>query len=222
MIWQKERVFNLSLKWLPSTCTKIGWVDCDILCSDDDWAWKTSRLLDDFKVVQPYYQNARLPVDMKTIQYGADVERFPYGHNDETRSDGDIHGVFKKQAGIDPWKHPGYLYAYQRSLIENHGFYDRCPAGSSDNLMSHAMIGDYNNKYVVLREGSYNPESLLYFWKWAIPLAEEVDGSIQFLRSNDVFHLYHGRTNNRQYLARLRFLNSERRHWPVRVGQGHR
>jgi len=207
MIWQKERVFNLALNWLPDSCTKVAWVDCDILCSDDGWAWKTSRLLDDYKVVQPYFQNARLPVDIQCIDYGVDINTFPYGWNDETRSDGDIHAYYKQQTDQRPWKHPGYLYAYRRDLIEEHGFYDRCPAGSSDNIMSHAMLGDYNNKGVVLA-GGYNTESLLYYWNWAVPLAQDVNGSVQFLRSNDVFHLYHGRTNNRQYLQRLTYLKS--------------
>lgn len=205
LIWQKERVFNMAVKWLPKTCTKIAWVDCDILCTDNDWAWKTSALLDDFVVVQPYFQNARLPITIQCIDYGVDINRFPYGFNDETRSDGDIHSVYKAQTGVRPWKHPGYLYAYRRELIEKHGFYDRCVAGSSDNMMSHAMINNYNSKAVILN-GKYNTESLLHYWQWAIPVAEDVGGKIQFLRSNDVFHLYHGRTNNRGYLNRLDYL----------------
>lgn len=209
MIWQKERVFNLALKWLPESCTKIAWADCDILCSDNDWAWKTSQLLDHYKVVQPYYYNARLPADIRTIEYGIDIERFPFGYNDETRSDGDIHAFYKRRQTKDKaWNHPGYLYAYRRDLIEKHGFYDRCIAGSSDNMMSQAMVGQFNHANIIMG-GGYNRESLLYYWDWAIPLAEEVGGSTQFLRSNDVFHLYHGRTNQRQYLARLIYLKEQ-------------
>ncbi|MDD5070940.1 MAG: hypothetical protein PHV17_09455, partial [Candidatus Omnitrophica bacterium] len=43
VLWQKERLLNLALKSLPSECTKIVWIDADIIFDDNSWLEKTSE-----------------------------------------------------------------------------------------------------------------------------------------------------------------------------------
>ena len=35
IMWQKERLLNLALKYLPESCEKLAWLDCDIVFEDD-------------------------------------------------------------------------------------------------------------------------------------------------------------------------------------------
>src|SRR5437867_4278139 len=54
ILWQKERLLNLALRTLPPSCKKVAWIDCDVVFQADDWAERTSRLLDRFMLVQPF------------------------------------------------------------------------------------------------------------------------------------------------------------------------
>jgi hypothetical protein len=38
VMWQKERLINLALRHLPGDCTKVAWLDSDILFANPDWA----------------------------------------------------------------------------------------------------------------------------------------------------------------------------------------
>ena len=36
VMWQKERLLNVGLGALPSACSKVVWLDCDIIFEGDD------------------------------------------------------------------------------------------------------------------------------------------------------------------------------------------
>src|SRR4029079_13310383 len=61
VMWQKERLLNLAVAALPAACTKVAWIDADILFAEPNWAAETSRRLDDFPIVQPFDRVVRLP-----------------------------------------------------------------------------------------------------------------------------------------------------------------
>ena len=63
MLWQKERLLNLALQALPSSCRKVAWVDCDVVFAAGDWLERTSHLLDHFTLVQPFSHLHRMPPD---------------------------------------------------------------------------------------------------------------------------------------------------------------
>ena len=63
VMWQKERLLNVALAALPSTCRKVTWLDCDVIFEADDWPERVNRLLDSFKLVQPFRQVHYLPRD---------------------------------------------------------------------------------------------------------------------------------------------------------------
>jgi hypothetical protein len=54
VLWHKERLLNLGIARLPPECTKVAWLDGDLLFDNPAWAVETSRLLDDHAVVQPF------------------------------------------------------------------------------------------------------------------------------------------------------------------------
>src|SRR5215211_7187453 len=64
VLWQKERLLNVALGELPSECTKVVWLDCDVIFGDDSWAEKVSGLLDEFVLVQAFSRVHHLPPDL--------------------------------------------------------------------------------------------------------------------------------------------------------------
>src|ERR1051326_1451073 len=59
-LWQKERLLNLALARLPSDCTKVAWVDCDLLFEGRNWIQHASAALETLPVIQPYTSVVRL------------------------------------------------------------------------------------------------------------------------------------------------------------------
>src|SRR5262245_25462823 len=41
LMWQKERLLNIAIANLPPSCTKVAWLDCDILFEDHAWLQRT-------------------------------------------------------------------------------------------------------------------------------------------------------------------------------------
>src|SRR5262249_54071588 len=52
VLWQKERLLNIALSALPSSCRKVASLDCDIMFGGADWAHIASSLLDRFSMIQ--------------------------------------------------------------------------------------------------------------------------------------------------------------------------
>jgi hypothetical protein len=54
VLWQKERLLNCALKYLPEDCDKVAWLDADLLFLNDYWIKEMSDLLNSYAVVQPF------------------------------------------------------------------------------------------------------------------------------------------------------------------------
>ena len=44
VLWQKERLLNVALEHLPSSCTRVAWMDCDLLIRDSGWSDRNRRM----------------------------------------------------------------------------------------------------------------------------------------------------------------------------------
>jgi hypothetical protein len=72
VMWQKERLLNVAIENVPARFTKIAWLDCDLLFTNDTWAEETSRLLDRYPILQPFETVVRLPRGATTDASGGE------------------------------------------------------------------------------------------------------------------------------------------------------
>ena len=42
VMWQKERLLNIAIEQLPADCTKVAWLDNDLIFDDPRWLERTS------------------------------------------------------------------------------------------------------------------------------------------------------------------------------------
>jgi hypothetical protein len=42
-MWQKERLLNIALSFLPAQCTKVVWLDADTFFTNPNWVAETSK-----------------------------------------------------------------------------------------------------------------------------------------------------------------------------------
>ncbi len=193
VMWQKERLLDIGIGWLPPHCSKVAWLDADVLFERNDWAIESSRLLDEFPVIQPFEGAVRLSRGALEARPGDDTfESFGWvvRHRPEELS----FGKFERHG------HTGFAWAARRDLVARHGLYDACIAGSGDHMMAHAFCGDWESRCIHRMVG-YGGKHLAHYRRWSRKLHQEAQGRMSYT-SGRVFSLWHGTIENRRYVQR--------------------
>jgi hypothetical protein len=196
VMWQKERLLNLTIDRVPDRYTKIAWVDADVLFTNPRWIAEASERLDDLPVVQLFSHAVRLrPREMSYCGGGERSRGFCFTRSALpalSRLRYHIHG------------HTGFAWAVDRQLVSDLGLYDAAIGGSADHLMAHAFGGDFATPclQLVFDGGS---GYLDHFRRWAEAAWERVGGRLGYV-NGAALHLWHGETVNRGYVRRYRQL----------------
>jgi len=198
VMWQKERLLDLGTGWLPPSCTKVAWLDADVLFENPDWAVETSARLETAVVVQPFETAVRLSRGETTPRDGDDAfESFAsvFVHRPLALVPGkyDLHG------------HTGFAWAARRDLVARHGLYDAAIGGSADHLMAHAFSGDTGSACITRMLG-YGGRHLAYYRRWAARVRAEVQSRVTYTPGR-LLHLWHGSIENRRYAQRNKELH---------------
>jgi hypothetical protein len=197
IMWQKERLLNVALSRLPSQCSKVAWLDCDILFANPEWAVQASRMLDSYRVVQLFDKAIRLPQQHSFFSGEGDVwtsfaSVYQDSPNQLLRGDFANHG------------HSGFAWAARRDVLHEHGLYDACISGSGDHMMAHAFCGDWESPCIDRILGDNNPHRE-HFTDWCRRVYRNVRASVGCV-TGTLLHLWHGDIDNRRYVMRNREL----------------
>lgn len=122
VMWHKERLLNLALEKLPVECTKICWLDCDLIFLNGQWVNETKKLLDKYQLVQPF--STIMLADKKGR---VNHEAFGFGY---------FCKISPNDSPIKSTATWGYGWAANRKKIEEMGgFYDKNIVGGGDNIV---------------------------------------------------------------------------------------
>jgi len=198
-MWQKERLLNLLLRRLPDHCTKVAWIDCDVLFENPDWAVETSRLLDSAPLVQPFSVAIRLPRDCATYS-GVGVVRPSMAAVLDRDRRAALEGDYADHGDT------GMAWAARRSLLARHGLYDASIAGGGDHLFAHAASGAWTGPCLARLLGNGDGYRA-HFMRWAERFHGDVRASIGVV-SGSALHLWHGEPGDRRYVERHRKLHA--------------
>jgi hypothetical protein len=190
VLWLKERLLNLAVKRLPVECTKVAWLDSDLIFENSEWPRRTLEVLDDVPVVQPFSQVVRLPPGHR--EYDGEGEQWESFCAQSSRNP-----ALVRAGNFHYHGHTGFAWAVRREILERHGLYDTCMTGSGDHLMAHAFCGDWESGCIAKMLGSHGPYRD-HFTSWARAVFEEVQGKIAFVEGR-LLHLWHGDLETRRY-----------------------
>lgn len=204
LLWQKERLLNLAIEAVPSSCDKIAWLDCDLVFEDEGWAERVVRLLDTFPLVQTFSNLYEMP-----RQTGP-------GKLDAQNAYAKVLGIMSALAAgtvdldmrrgnirLTPGCASGGAWAATRQVMQAHGnFYDACILGSGDRAMFCAAVDRSADAIDYLHMNEPWAEHYLH---WARSCHEAIRGEIGFAEGN-VFHLWHGSLADRSYADRHKAL----------------
>ena len=198
VMWQKERLLNLAMSRLPPQCTKVAWLDADVLFENPAWAVETSRALDTDAFVQPFETAVRLPRDAADHPERSEVWR---GFAAVWRSDPEALGL----GDYDQHGETGFAWAARRDVLAAaRGLYDACIIGGGDHAMAHAVCGDWTSVCIDRLLGIDNAHRD-HFSGWAQSIFASARGRIGHA-TGAALHLWHGERGHRQYSLRHREL----------------
>ncbi len=193
VVWQKERLLNLAISWLPQSCRSVAWLDCDLIFCNPAWARNTMALLDTVPLVQVFETCIRLPKDNQRDALRENPCR-SFGAITPANPDILASGKFADHG------HTGYGWAARRELLDLTGLYEYAIAGSADDYMAHAAFSDLDAP-CIRRMMSDNPRLVRHFKEWARPFSAAVAGRVGVV-PGEVLHLWHGELKDRKYDAR--------------------
>ncbi len=179
-MFHKENLYRILEKKLPSCYTKLAFLDADIYFQDKSWYSKTSQLLNTFDIVQPFERAHWLDLTYKKTML--------------TRKS----VVLNTKSEWDFSYHPGFAWCMTRKWYKKVGFFDYAISGSGDTLSSAAWLQKtFPEKFQSL------PSPLIPKY---IAYRVNCQPKITYLKDIDLYHLYHGSRENRQYAERHKML----------------
>ncbi len=180
-LFHKENLYRILETKIPPCYKKLAFLDADVYFTDKTWYAKTSKLLDSFDVVQPFERAHWLDLTYKKTML--------------TRKS----VVCNNKQLWDFTYHPGFAWCMTRKWYNQVGFFDYAVSGSGDTLSTAAWLQKlFPEKFQSLP----TPLKPIY--------AEFVNHpapKITYLKDTDIYHLYHGSRENRQYAERHKMLD---------------
>jgi hypothetical protein len=181
VMFHKENLYRILETKIPKKYKKLAFLDCDILFSSPKWYSETSKLLNEYDVVQPF-ENAhwmdltysQIELSRKTVlEMKGNTWSFNY--------------------------HPGFAWCMTRGWYNYSGFFDYALSGSGDTLSAAAWL---KKKFPANFQSL--PKSLKHQYS---KFLDKTSPKITYLKGVDVYHLYHGSRDNRQYSVRHKLLD---------------
>lgn len=188
IMWQKEAMLNIALKNLPKNCDKIAWIDCDIIFKNKNWIRETSKLLERYKVIQPF----------SIVSFNSEK-----GHTKKEKNKQSLaytRYCFNNRSG-----HPGLAWTARKEIFEDIGFYDKLILGMAD-----VLLGDAFYSPIIRIPPEYHSEQMITDMSkyWCI-LSKRVNRSVFYLKGG-ITHLWHGKFKNRRYKKRAYILKNNK------------
>jgi hypothetical protein len=198
VMWQKERLLNTALRYLPNDCDIIAWLDCDVVFGDDKWPARARSALDSYRLVQlfgercdifPWYDFNLSDICAGAPSRGYKIATGRYRIEREYREAGIL---------VSDYSVPGYAWAARRDLLQKHGLYDARIVGSGDLAILSAAMGEFDH---YRKSHAMNARQIQHFRDWADPFFAEVAGNVGYIEGH-IFHLWHGDRKDRRYETR--------------------
>lgn len=192
ILWQKEKMLNYALNFLPDECKYVAWVDGDVLFSDDLWPNLAAEKFESGAGILQLFEEVRhLPPNCETYQGESILTERSLVWQARTYPD---FISLRKQCKL-LYATTGFAWAARRELL-NHGFYDKHVLGANDNLIIDCCLGTFELHHYY-RNGK---DTLLLkdmmFW------AERFGSHTADYIPQTICHLFHGSKKNRGYLTR--------------------
>lgn len=201
VMWQKERLLNRLLSALPSRCTRVAWLDCDIVFREPGWGRQAASLLDEFPLIQLFRDVHYMPPEWEST--GLVPEQATRTRHSLVSGIGPGRTVEECLVHPSPAQRPGtynngLAWAARRELVETHGLFDANIIGGGDRALSCAAYGAADHAVHWHHMGAHHEA---HYRRWAEAFYQDVRGKVAFL-GTEILHLWHGDARHRGLATR--------------------
>lgn len=179
IMFYKENLWNILAEKISKKYKKLCFLDCDITFSDMDWYEKTSELLEESDIVQPFENAIWLDEQDAEVQRNPCVAQFIGFGNKLDFSN----------------SHPGFSWAVNRKIFDKiNGFYQDHVLGAGDAFFAMAL------NHSKLKPSSYGyHKDLVDSYNNYLKNIKKCKIKVDYLEGCDAIHSYHGKLENRNY-----------------------
>lgn len=204
-LWHKESILNYIVRNLPSKYEYVFWSDTDILLTNKNWLVEGVNELQEKNIIQPFEFCVHLEKDELEPSFNLDdVTRrhYPNVKNKKVwRSFSATHTKYPTLASSNDYNtygHVGFIWGAKRSVLDKCELFEKALIGGADHVMALGAVGKFNHLSMT-KSFKDDMDTIDEYQK---RFYNETKGLIGYVSGN-VYHLWHGDLEKRQYLKRI-------------------
>jgi hypothetical protein len=180
-MFYKENLIKTIVPLLPDNITKICSMDADIMFDNPKWYELISNCLNIYNICHPFTTIYRLSINYRPILVKKSC----------------IYANSNKYTKCSP----GFIWAFKRDWFIKNGFFEYAIIGGGDTLFHSYLL--YNKKH----KNSYTNQIFIDKYEEYVNNVSHISniGSVDL----NIYHLYHGKNTNRQYVDRHILLDNK-------------
>lgn len=196
LLWHKETLLNRAIAKLDERFKYIFWLDADVLFTNPNWLVEGVERLQTATILQPFEYCHHLERD-RFIPAPTPLARHPQAWRSfcatlKTASNYQINANYYDCGNV------GFAWGARRSILAAVPLFERALVGGADRLIAHAAAGQIPHPLVEIAFS----DNLTEAERWSSEFYAQTEGKIDYV-PGDLYHLWHGDLNNRQYIQRI-------------------
>ena len=210
LLWHKEAILNKIVRDLSPDYKYIFWIDADVLFTNLNWMIESVEKLKFKNILQPFEYCVHL--EQNEERPGFDLSKVNRSALPNQLNNKVWRSFSANFCTSENWKsemyndhgHVGFAWGARREILQSVPLYDRALIGGADHIIAHAAAGQINHTCI---KKAFT-ENLDEIEIWSKKFFEVVKGKISYV-PGDLFHIWHGDIDKRQYLKRIQDFTSK-------------
>lgn len=205
LLWHKEALLNNIIKTLPKKFKYVFWLDTDVLFNNKNWLVQGVEELKYNNIVQPFEYCIHLEEGETSPSFDVIPERFNV--SDPKKRHPKMWRSFcanyrttdlSDDKNYDKHGHVGFAWGAKREILDTLPLYDKALIGGADHIIAHAAAGHIGHTCIA-KSFTDDIEAVN---DWSEDFEKLINEKISYVRG-DLYHLWHGAIEKRQYLKRI-------------------
>jgi hypothetical protein len=204
LLWHKESLLNMIVDKLPHQFEYVFWIDADVLFTNNNWLVEAVEELESgSRIVQPFEYCIHL--QRNELKPSFDVESARWNVSTSSRHPemwrsfcSNVDNRLYHDTNYDRHGHVGFAWGARREVLAQCPLFDNALIGGADHIIAHAAAGHIPHHCITKSFTENLPE----VEAWSKKFYRAVLGRIGYVKG-DLYHIWHGDINNRQYLKRI-------------------
>lgn len=210
LLWHKEALLNNIVSKLPAEYKYVFWLDTDVIFTNQNWLVDAVNVLEHHNLVQPFEFCVHLDQDQREPNFNLRLEKslasVPQKRHPKlwrSFSSNHVLGISSDQ-NYDKHGHVGFAWGARREILDAVPLYDKALVGGADHIIAHAGAGHIGHSCITK---SFT-EDIDAVNEWSKKFYSVVRGKIGYV-PGDLYHIWHGDIEKRQYLKRVQEFTPE-------------